>query len=51
MNSSCYTGDLKITAYNNSMSNVFVKEVKLNGNSVDLKHSPFIKHFGKYHSN
>lgn len=35
-----------ITAYNNTVLNVFVKEVKLNGYLLDLKHSPFFKHSG-----
>ena len=40
-------GDLVITAYNNSKSNIFVKEVRLNNKNIDLKTSPFLHHTGK----
>ena len=35
-----------INAYNNSKSNVFVKEVKLNGKNIELQTSPFLHHAG-----
>lgn len=37
-----------IIAYNNSKSNVFVKEIKLNGENVDLEVSPFLHHTGEH---
>ena len=39
-----------INAYNNSKSNVFVKEIKLNGVNIDLVTSPFLRHTGKSHT-
>ena len=38
--------DFVINAYNNSKSNVFVNEVRLNSKKIDLQTSPFLHHTG-----